>query len=167
MSIYTRTGDDGKTSMGKKRCPKDCPEAEIIGEIDELTSLLGVIAAKIDDSERIEKIISDLMSLNAHIASEGKFPFKGSVEKLEREIDGLWKDTGQLNHFILRFTDPVASEVHYTRAVCRRVERTLVSFARNRDWLDRNALRYVNRLSDYLFSLARWVNKRNGGEEVK
>ncbi len=167
MKIYTRTGDDGETSMGKKRCPKDCPEAEAIGDLDELASLLGKIAANMGDPSDLERIISEIFSLNAHVMSEGKYPFKGNPNWLEKRIDAMWGDVGDLHHFILRFTDPVASEIHYARAVCRRAERTLVSFARNHNWLDEKALKYVNRLSDYLFALARWVNKKNGGKEVE
>jgi len=167
MPIYAKTGDSGETSVGKKRCPKDCPEAEVIGELDELASLLGVIAAKVDDPSDLERIISNIFSLNAHIVSEGKYSFNGDPAWLEKKIDELWAEVGDLNHFILRFTDPVAAEIHYARAVCRRAERRLITFAKDKDWLDERAKAYVNRLSDYLFTLARWVNKKNGGKEVE
>ncbi len=166
MPIYTKTGDSGETSIGTKRKPKDCPEAEVIGEIDELASLLGIIAAEMEDSAEMEKIIATLMQLNAHIMSDGKYAFNGSAEELEKRIDEMWSETGDLNHFILRFTDPLAAKIHYARAVCRRAERKLVAFARGKDWLDKKALAYVNRLSDYLFALARWTNKKRGGEEI-
>ncbi|MDN5367263.1 MAG: cob(I)alamin adenosyltransferase [Candidatus Diapherotrites archaeon] len=166
MHVYTKTGDLGETQIGTERKPKDCPDAEVIGEIDELVSLLGVVASKIDNPSEIERIISDLMSLNAHIMSEGKYAFRGSTETLERRIDEMWVDAGDLNRFILRFTDLIASEIHYARAVCRRVERKLVAFSKGADWMDRKALAYVNRLSDYLFALARWANKKNGGKEI-
>jgi len=166
MPVYTKTGDSGETQVGTKRAPKDCPEAEIIGEIDELVSLLGVVGAEMEDPKEVENIISVLMRLNAHIMSEGKYAFNSSAEDLEKRIDEMWAETGELNRFILRFTDPLASEIHYTRAVCRRVERRLVAFAKDKKWIDKRALAYINRLSDYLFALARWVNKRKGGKEV-
>ncbi len=167
MKVYTKTGDSGETQVGAKRVPKDCPDAEAIGEIDELASLLGVIAAEMEDPKELETIIATLMQLNAHIMSEGKHAFNGSPKDLEKQIDEMWEETGELNHFILRFTDPLASKIHYARAVCRRVERKLVAFARDNAWLDQRALAYINRLSDYLFALARWENKRNGGKEIE
>jgi len=154
MPVYTKTGDSGETNIGKERRPKDCPEAEVIGEIDELASLLGVVGAEMEDPKEVENIISVLMRLN-------------SAEDLEKRIDEMWAETGELNRFILRFTDPLASEIHYTRAVCRRVERRLVAFAKDKKWIDKRALAYINRLSDYLFALARWVNKRKGGKEIE
>lgn len=167
MPIYTRGGDKGKTNIGAKRCPKDCPNVEVMGEIDELVSLLGVVASRLEDPKEMEKIIGTLMGLNAHIMSEGKYAFKGDVDFLEKRIDEMWKEMGKLTHFILRFTDETASLIHYARAVCRRVERRLVAFAKANEWVDKNALAYVNRLSDYLFVLARWVNKKNEGEEIE
>ncbi|NPA76391.1 MAG: cob(I)yrinic acid a,c-diamide adenosyltransferase [Candidatus Diapherotrites archaeon] len=167
MPIYTKTGDSGNTSVGKRRCPKDCPEAEVIGELDELASLLGVIAAEMDDPADLERIMSDIFSLNAHIMSEGKYPFSGNPAWLEKRIDEIWAEVGDLHHFILRFTDPLAAEIHYARAICRRAERRLITFAKGKEWLDEGAKAYINRLSDYLFALARWVNRKNGGEERK
>ena len=166
MPIYTKTGDWGETSVGKKRCPKDCPEAEVIGETDELASLLGVIAAELDDSSDLERITSDIFSLNAHIMSEGEYSFNGDPAWLEERIDKLWTEAGELNHFVLRFTDPTAAKIHYARAVCRRAERRLTTFAKDKEWLDERARAYVNRLSDYLFALARWINRKHGGKEV-
>ena len=167
MPIYTKTGDSGETSIGTKRKPKDCQEAEVIGEIDELASLLGIIAAEMEDSAEMEKIIATLMQLNAHIMSEGKYAFNGSAEELEKHIDKMWSEAGELHHFILRFTDQLASKIHYARALCRRVERKLVAFARDKNWIDKKVMAYMNRLSDYLFALARWTNKRRGGKEVE
>ena len=167
MPIYTKTGDSGETNVGTKRCPKDCPEAEVIGELDELASLLGVIAAKMGEASELERIITDIFSLNAHIMSGGSHSFSGDPTWLERRIDEMWSEVGELNHFILRFTDPLGSGIHYARAVCRRAERRLVSFARKNNRVDEEAKAYINRLSDYLFALARWINKKNGGKEVK
>lgn len=167
MAIYTKTGDSGETRVDTRRVSKDCPDVEVIGEIDELVSLLGVVAAKLDNPKEMEEIIGTLMGLNAHIMSEGRYAFKGDVALLEKRIDEIWKETGELTKFILRFTDETASLIHYARAVCRRVERRLVTFAKANEWVDKNALAYVNRLSDYLFALARWVNKKNGGKEVE
>lgn len=166
MPVYTRGGDRGETSVGAKRVPKDCQHVEIIGEIDELISLLGVIASEIEDPGDIERVTADLMSLNAHIISESKYSFTGQTRWLEERIDELWTEVEELDHFILRFTDKLAAKIHYIRAVCRRVERKLVSFSRSANWLDKNTLAYINRLSDYLFALARWINKKKGGEEI-
>ncbi len=166
MPVYTKTGDSGETYVGRERKPKDAPVVEVIGEIDELVSFLGVIASEVAESKELEEIIGTLMQLNAHIMSEGEYTFEKSTVRLERRIDELWSEAGELHHFILRFTDPLASKIHYARALCRRVERKLVAFARSNEWVDRRALAYVNRLSDYLFALARWVNRKRGGREI-
>lgn len=164
--LYTGRGDRGETRAGKGCVPKDSETVEVIGEIDELVSLLGVLASESEKCREIERIISDLMSLNAHIVSGGEHRFRGDVGWLEERIDSLWREAGELNRFILRFTDRLASTIHYARAVCRRVERRLVGFSRRAGWLDAGTLAYINRLSDYLFALARWTNRRRGGKEI-
>jgi len=164
--VYTGKGDGGETGIVGRRVSKDCITMEVVGEIDELISLLGIIASELESAGDVERIISDLMGLNAHIASEGRYRFRGDASWLEERIDELRKEVGDLNCFVLRFTDRLAAEMHHARAVCRRAERELVRFSRDVNWLDPKILAYVNRLSDYLFVLARWTNKRKGGTEI-
>lgn len=139
MKIYTKTGDKGETGLyGGKRVPKDDKVIEALGTIDELNAALGNLGLPLD---RIQK---DLQNLAAQVAG-----YKGkrralSVSFLEKEIDRMEKDLPQLHGFILP-----KGPIHPARAICRRAERRVVAVA--------GSSKYLNRLSDYLFVLARWV----------
>ena len=167
MSIYTRSGDSGKTWIGRLRVDKDCEFVELVGDLDETVSLLGVILSENEElRDEIEPVIRSLMDVSSYIGTGGKrFP-SFNIPELEEKIDRLWNESGPLSRFILRFTDPTASKIHHARAVLRRAERRYVEAMKTHPWLDREILRFLNRLSDYLFALARAVNKRRGGKEV-
>lgn len=165
--IYTGSGDEGKTWIGRMRVGKDCEFVELVGDLDETVSLLGTIVARYPEvKEEIEPLMRLLMDVSSYIGTGGKKYPEFSVEAWERRIDELWGEAGEISRFVLRFTDPVASEIHLARAVLRRAERRYVEAMKNHPWLDRDVLKLLNRLSDYLFALARAVNKRRNGKEV-
>ncbi len=139
MKIYTRTGDRGETGLyGGKRVPKDDPIIEALGSLDELNAMLGNLELPLD------KIQKDLQTIASQIAGhKGKTP---SVKRLENEIDRMEKDLPELHNFILP-----KGPVHLARAICRRAERRVVAVAAP------GRAKYLNRLSDYLFVLARWM----------
>ncbi len=163
--IYTGTGDEGKTWVGRLRVDKDCEFVELVGDLDETVSLLGVVLSE-GGPEELEEVIRVLMDVSSYIGTGGKKYPGVDVREMEKKIDELWKEAGPINKFILRFTDPVAAKIHLARAVLRRAERSYVNAMKVRPWMDRAVLKLLNRLSDYLFALARAVNKRNGGKEV-
>lgn len=136
--IYTKTGDTGKTVLiGGKRVPKNHPIIEALGSIDELNAVLGTIDYPLEDIQK------DLQTLSSKIAGY-KSTKSLKVYKLEREIDRMQKKLPKLKSFIIP-----KGQVHVARAICRRAERRVVA-------IDMDA-RYLNRLSDYLFVLARWI----------
>ncbi len=183
MSIYTKTGDKGETSLlGGKRVSKSCLEMQVIGEIDELNACLGVVVSlfsKIDQIEKFNTIIKflqsiqrDLFKVGAELASL-QSPLGDKINKIdntragemETYIDKFWGELPELKNFILPGGSLVGAEIHRARTVCRRAERQLVDFSKNN--LIRSELSiYINRLSDFLFALARFVNAKEGVEEM-
>lgn len=161
MAIYTKTGDDGTTALfGGKRVPKSNPQVAAYGSVDELTSFLGLIAAKINDSsthELLTLIQKDLYEIMGVLAGSGERPhLSNRVKEFEKGIDTMEKKLPKLYRFILPQGNEITSLFHVARAVCRRTERDVVAFFSNRPSL---IVRYLNRLSDLLFILARWYNK--------
>ena len=176
--IYTKTGDDGTTGLvDGTRIAKDDARMAAIGDVDELNSVIGVAICAIDASATIKilrVIQNDLFDLGADLAmpagededfapSEMVLRITASqVERLESDIDAVNEGLDPLTSFILPGGSDAAAAIHLARAVARRTERTLVSAA---DKLAINplALTYVNRLSDFLFVLARAAN--GGGKD--
>ncbi|MCL4397975.1 cob(I)yrinic acid a,c-diamide adenosyltransferase [Patescibacteria group bacterium] len=139
MKIYTKKGDKGETGLiGGKRVPKTDPVVEALGTIDELNAHLGNLNLP------LEKIQQDLMALASEVAGGKKA--RVNEKWLEKEIDRMEKELPPLHNFIL----PTGS-VHLARAVCRRTERRVTAVL--------GYSKYLNRLSDYLFVLARWVTR--------
>lgn len=165
MSIFTGTGDGGKTWVGRMRVDKDCEFVDLVGDLDETVSLLGVILSEGGPGE-LEDVIRVLMDVSSYIGTGGSKLPDTDVSSWEDRINRLWREAGELNRFILRFTDPTAAKIHHARAVLRRAERSYVNAMKKHQWMDRSVLKLLNRLSDYLFALARAVNKRNGGREI-
>lgn len=167
MSIYTRKGDSGKTSTLSGKCvEKDCQSMEALGTVDELNSLLGVIVSNLTDSElkkRIEEVQKELFTLGLEIIGGGK-KYKqigpSEVSKLESWIDEYEEKMPVLNHFIIPGGDPIAAKIHFARAVCRRAERRVVE-ASKEETISGTSIIYLNRLSDFLFTSARWINYKN------
>lgn len=167
MSVYTKTGDKGKTgTFGGKRISKSSKLIQAIGAIDELNSYLGIITAEIlgykdikilgEDNKKIQEIQRNLFTINS-ILSGAKLELpKDATKKLEREIDEMEGKMPVLANFIIYSGTPRATKIYYARALARRAERALVQLQIVNYKLQ--ILPYVNRLSDYLFTLARFTN---------
>jgi cob(I)alamin adenosyltransferase len=173
MKIYTRTGDSGETSLfGGDRVPKDNPRVEAYGTVDELNSFLGVARSAWPDSPvdgELHAIQSDLFDVGAFLASPGTSRFTGvdpdRIEHLERAIDQMEGELTPLKNFILPGGSPAAAHLHVARTICRRAERLVVSL-RDDTEETRTAIAYLNRLSDYLFVVARFANAKHGVDDV-
>ncbi len=179
MKIYTKTGDAGKTSLlGGKRVDKDCIEIDAIGEIDELNSCIGVLIEEVEDEKytrvrnKLQSIQNNLFTLGSMVAAvqttSVKIPVlkNSDITKLEKWIDAMTGELPPLKQFILPGGGEVASWSFFARSVCRRAERRLVELGRENSALSPVAIRYVNRLSDLLFVLARWLNMKEGITDI-
>jgi cob(I)alamin adenosyltransferase len=165
--IYTRLGDDGNTHLGDmSRVPKTHPRIETYGTVDELNSQLGVVLSLPDLPERIrpwlERIQNDLFDLGADVAApespdrERLRVLPSQTEWLEQRCDELNATLEPLRSFVLPGGTPAAAHLHVARTVCRRAERLAVACGPE---ISREAIRYLNRLSDLLFILARAANR--------
>ncbi len=160
MSVYTKTGDKGKTgTFGGKRVSKSSKLIQAIGAIDELNSYLGLIG-------RLTDVQRNLFTINS-ILSGAKLTFPNDATKrLEREIDEMEGKMPVLVNFIIYSGTPRATKIYYARALARRAERSLVSASDDKH-PNLDKLAYLNRISDYLFTLARFTNfKKKVKEEV-
>lgn len=162
MAIYTRTGDKGTTGIGTgKRLPKDHLIIEVLGQIDELNSSLGFSSSSKKIKPIITNIQSQLFYLAAEIAGRPSKNFKinpNATKDIEKLIDHIDKKLPPLKNFIYPVGSPIACHLFLSRAICRRLERTIVSLNRKTK-LPPEILSYINRLSDLLFILARYANK--------
>ena len=173
MKIYTRTGDHGETSLfGGKRVAKNDPRIEAYGTVDELSSFLGLARASelpADVDAEIAKIQSDLFEIGAHLASPGISRFPGAdaqrITDLEKAIDTMESELPVLTTFILPGGTQAAAHLHVARTICRRAERCVVALGDDSE-ATQSTIRYLNRLSDYLFVAARFTNLRQGGADV-
>jgi cob(I)alamin adenosyltransferase len=183
MKIYTKTGDRGETGLfGGRRVPKDDVRVAAYGDVDELNSTLGLAIVALDAagvadvSGGLRQVQADLFTVGANLATprpedgsreNAHVPVlaEGSVEALERWIDGAEEELEPLKAFVLPGGSPAASALHLARTVCRRAERSVVGLAREAAIGD-EILRYLNRLSDLLFTLARLANRRAGVPDV-
>jgi cob(I)alamin adenosyltransferase len=175
MPIYTKTGDGGQTSLlSGRRVDKDDLRVSTYGDVDELNALLGACRAHLADSAMaglVARVQEELFSLGAQLAaaeSAGhaaipRVKAEWAVE-LEREIDAADAELPALRHFILPGGSDGACWLHLARTVCRRAERQLVALARSEP-VPPEALTYLNRLSDWLFTMARLANHREGSPE--
>ena len=179
MKIYTRKGDDGETGLfGGDRVPKAHVRVEAYGTVDELNASLGVCRQAVEDEEIrgwLGRIQQDLFRLGAILATpgsdEGAAPPatpslpESRVLEMEGLMDRVEEELPELRAFILPGGTPGAAHLHVARTVCRRAERAVVR-------LDQSAssppgvVRYLNRLSDLLFTLARLENRRKGIPDV-
>ena len=174
--VYTKKGDSGKTDLiGKKRVLKSNVRVECYGEVDELNSSLGICRALIKENQslldnkkdifsKIIKIQNKLFNLGTMLAVSDnkiidKFPKieKSDIIFLEEQIDLFNKDLKPLNSFVLPSGNLAGSYLHFSRAICRRVERKCVSLS-ELEQIDNHIIVYLNRLSDLLFVWARWIN---------
>ncbi|HVS64519.1 MAG TPA: cob(I)yrinic acid a,c-diamide adenosyltransferase [Thermoanaerobaculia bacterium] len=175
--VYTRTGDDGTTALATgERVAKDSARVGAYGAVDELSSCLGVAAAVgLEPSLRtvVERIQNELFHLGAELATPGPAdqPPAGPriearhVEALEAEMDRWTSELPALANFVLPGGSAGAAHLHVARAVCRRAERETVAL-RRREPVREEAVRYLNRLSDALFVMARVENAARGASDV-
>lgn len=181
--VYTKTGDKGKTRLaGGQPVWKDAVRVEAYGTVDELSAVIGVVRAQLLKEPRdtrlaqverelrwVQNKLFDIGGILATTPGQS-FPNMPSIEKadvdrLERSIDGWQKDLQPLKEFILPGGGAIASMLHLARTVCRRAERRCVSLMR-KDQADTASIVFLNRLSDALFVLARWVAHSLGESEV-
>ena len=169
--IYTRTGDDGTTGLGDgTRIPKDDARVEAFGTVDEANSAVGMVLAVDGLPEDIvtclTRVQHDLFDLGGELCIPGYSAITaGYVGRLERELDGFNADLPPLKDFILPGGGPAAAACHLARTVTRRAERRVWTLA-GREALNPEAARYLNRLSDLLFVLARVIARHEQGSEV-
>ena len=173
--IYTKTGDRGETSLfSGERVSKDNPLVEAYGTVDELNSNIGMARALHDKRDKLAEILAalqhELLEVGAHLAygKPGAQRIRlEQVEQMERWIDELQEQLEPLGGFILPGGHPVAAQLHIARTVCRRAERLVIRAMEGRPYIDELAMKYVNRLSDLLFILAREANRAHGMPDVK
>jgi cob(I)alamin adenosyltransferase len=183
MKIYTRTGDRGETGLfGGQRVRKDHARVEAYGEVDELNSVLGCVAAALESqgeeelTARVRVLQEDLFTLGANLATPS--PEDGGrptdyipalpterIGEMERWIDQAEEEIEPLRAFILPGGCEAAARLHLARTVCRRAERRVISLSFQAH-LHEDVVIYLNRLSDLLFSWARLVNARAGRGDV-
>ncbi|HUI28028.1 MAG TPA: cob(I)yrinic acid a,c-diamide adenosyltransferase [Candidatus Kryptonia bacterium] len=180
--VYTRGGDKGKTALvGGKRVPKDDPRIEAYGTIDELNAIVGLARAFNADSpsgphqlrleELLKRLQNQLFDLGSELATPPDASYEGmyrvgadDVKALETKIDAFQTDLEPLNSFILPGGGKVGAFLHQARTVCRRAERQILRLRRTEE-VGEFVLPWVNRLSDLLFVLSRWVSTQLGEPE--
>ncbi len=177
MKIYTKTGDKGQTSLiGGTRVPKHHLRIESCGTVDELNAYIGLIRDH-DNGEEVNLILKEvqdrLFTIGALIASDPdkvqkKIPdlYAKDIALLETEMDKMTEMLPELRHFILPGGATVVSFCHIGRCVCRRAERLVVHLAED-SFVDEMVATYLNRLSDYLFTLARFLGMKAGVAEYE
>jgi cob(I)alamin adenosyltransferase len=176
MKIYTKTGDDGTTSLiGGTRVPKSHSRIEAYGTVDELNSYIGLLRdQEVNDHRRdfLKEIQDRLFTIGSLLASEAEFFPKQlpdlqdtDIELLEQAMDEMDTQLPPLRAFILPGGHQSVSFGHLARVVCRRAERLCVALA-EQDPIDERIIQYLNRLSDYLFVLCRKMTQELGSEEV-
>ena len=168
--IYTRTGDQGTTGLGDgSRVDKDHLRVEAYGTVDELNSAVGmVLAAELPAAVRkcLDRLQHELFDLGGELCMPGFTLIPDVyVEQLERDLDGFNEDLPPLKDFILPGGSEAAARCHMARTIARRAERRVISLSAAED-VNEAAIRYLNRLSDLLFVIARVLARHEGGKEV-
>lgn len=170
MKIYTKTGDKGKTSLIGGRVDKDDLRVEAYGTIDELNSFVGKAMTELDASI-FEDVLEDLETIQnelfdgggdlSNVMKERHYKLtEQPIEVLEQRIDKLMEEAPPLERFILPGGTPAAASLHIARTVTRRAERQTVTLMKAEEDVSPVVVRYLNRLSDYLFVAARIANSR-------
>ncbi len=175
--IYTRAGDAGRTRLATgEEVAKWCPRVEAYGAVDETNSAVGVARLHAGAEPALDAILAriqnELFDLGADLATPERdkpLPFEalriqaGQVTRLENDIDTLNGDLAALTSFILPAGTALCAHLHMARAISRRAERTIAQLMNDRDErVSADALKYANRLSDFLFVAARWSNRADG-----
>lgn len=178
MKIYTKTGDGGTTSLiGGKRVGKNHPRVEAYGSVDELMAHIGYLRDNLSDEKDADtrkdllKILNDLMILSAIFACEdgktGSMPVltEDDIRFLEERIDAMQEKLPKIDKFTLPGGHHLVSLSHISRTVCRRAERSACAIDSDADTYH-TAVQYLNRLSDYLYTLGRKISFENNAEEL-
>lgn len=178
MKIYTKTGDLGKTSLiGGTKVPKNHIRIETYGTVDELNSYIGLIIDHVSDKHTklvLKEVQDRLFTVGSSLAcdpdKEPKMKIPDLKEKdivvLEKEIDAMSDAIPPMKHFILPGGHVSVSTIHVARCVCRRCERLCVNMQEEELFVEPLVIKYINRLSDYLFVLARYTSHQLGVEEI-
>jgi cob(I)alamin adenosyltransferase len=176
MRIYTKTGDGGETGLfGGGRVPKNDERVEAYGAVDEANAIIGTVLASIEDAQVAETLVwvqERFFEVGAILATPKDARSRkaithvedADIERLERWIDAMEETLPPLRTFILPGGTPAGAGLHQARTVVRRAERRVVALTQRGD-VDESVLRFLNRLSDFLFVAARWVNRRAGEPE--
>jgi len=178
IKIYTKTGDKGKTSLiGGTKVPKSHLRIETYGTIDELNSYIGLTSDHLTDEHSmiiLKEIQDRLFTIGSSLACDPekapamKIPDlkEDDISLLEKEIDQMNETLPEMKSFILPGGHVAVSTAHITRCICRRAERLCVGMQEQDVFVDPLVIKYLNRLSDYLFVLARYVGHLLGVEEI-
>ena len=177
LAIYTRTGDKGKTALfGGKRVLKSNDRVEAYGTVDELNSAIGVALAELGKknqelrtlSRELERIQNDLLDLGSALATPEPLPLD-QLEKRPKEfeilIDEMTNELPALTQFILPGGGKAGASLHFARTICRRAERRIVALMQNTE-IAQGIVIYLNRLSDVLFTMARYINHKENQKEI-
>ncbi len=169
--IYTRKGDDGTTSLdGRKRIPKDHVHIEVLGTLDELNSVIGLVLAHPPTNEEINTFLTTVQQELFNIGGELCPPYiqaitTEKVSQLEKTLDKWNATLPPLKEFILPGGNIKSATCHVARTLCRRAERRIVML-NQQEKMNPEILRYMNRLSDVLFVVARVLAKETGDTEI-
>ena len=174
MKIYTKTGDDGNTGLqGDFRISKSHPRIMAYGTVDEANAAIGIVLTNSldnDVSQLLSQIQNDLFLLGSDLSNQNLNDLKNRVsldmiEKLEGSIDKFESELPAITNFILPGGNVAAAQIHQVRTIVRRAE-TLVVKLSDKDEINSNCIKYLNRLSDLMFVMGRLINKRNGVEDI-
>ena len=174
MKIYTKTGDDGNTGLqGNFRIAKSHPRIMAYGTVDEANAAIGIVLTNVlddDVSQLLSQIQNDLFLLGSDLSNQNLNDLKNRVslemiEKIEKSIDLFELELSPLTNFILPGGNLAAAQTHQVRTIVRRAE-TLVVKLSDKDEINSNCIKYLNRLSDLMFVLGRLINKRKGIDDI-
>lgn len=178
IKIYTKTGDKGNTSLiGGTKVPKNDIRIETYGTVDELNSWIGLVNDQLADAEfraELKEIQDRLFTIGSSLATDAekepkmKLPdlHAEDIKFLEKRIDEMTAQLPPMKSFILPGGHVTVSSIHIVRCVCRRAERLAVNMQQHELFIDEKIIQYLNRLSDYLFTLARYAAQKLGAEEI-
>ena len=185
MKIYTKTGDTGETGLwGGDRVPKYHPRVASYGDVDELNSCLGAVLAALEGDKALAELAGKLNRIQEELFIAGALlatpenrlnrlspPLDrglppDAAARLEQEIDAMSADLKPMTHFIMPGGSPAGAWLHLARVVCRRAERGVAHLS-TMEKLPDGLLVYINRLSDHLFTAARWANAKEGRSETQ
>ena len=178
FKIYTKTGDQGNTSLlGGTKVPKSHLRIETYGTIDELNSWMGLVGDQVSHKKSLlilKEIQDRLFTIGSSLATDPEKEVKlkipdlheSDIILLENQMDKMNDKLPAMKSFILPGGHVIVSCIHIARTVCRRAERLCVAMQESNQFVDPLVIKYLNRLSDYLFVLARFIAKRLGAEEI-